>query len=169
MTRPRAVSSSRRSRSRKPLPTFIDVTRCTELTTRCCYAPTTSRVTPISSKGRYFGPFTITAVGPVTVTLALPDDMRMHSTVHVEKVKRYTPSVGEWVGRVQGAQPAPEVDADGELLWEVEAIAGKRVAREKVGRKQVEDGALPRLLEGLSCCRRVLGSVSRILQALWTW
>jgi hypothetical protein len=77
--------------------------------------------------GRYIGPFAVTAVGEVTVTLALPDDLRFHDTVHVEKVKRYVPSVGEWAGRVQEDRPlAVSVDDDGAPEYEVEAILGKR-------------------------------------------
>jgi hypothetical protein len=77
--------------------------------------------------GRYIGPFAVTAVGDVTVTLALPDDLRIHDTVHVEKVKRYVPSVGEWSGRVQEDRPLSQsVDEDGQPQYEVEAILGRR-------------------------------------------
>jgi hypothetical protein len=82
--------------------------------------------------GRYIGPFAVTAVGDVTVTLALPDDLRFHDTVHVEKVKRYVPSVGEWSGRVQEDRPLSQsVDEDGEPQYEVESILGRREGMEQ--------------------------------------
>jgi hypothetical protein len=95
---------------------------------------------PYKLEGRYFGPFAVIAAGPVNVTLALPADMKMHANVHVEKVKRYTPSVGQWVGRVQGDRPPPVLsEGEGEPEWEVEAIAGKSIRREevKVGSRKV--------------------------------
>jgi hypothetical protein len=85
--------------------------------------------------GRYIGPFAVTAVGDVTVTLALPDDLRFHDTVHVEKVKRYVPSVGEWSGRVQEDRPLSQsVDEDGEPQYEVESILGRREGMEQAAK-----------------------------------
>jgi hypothetical protein len=83
----------------------------------------------------YIGPFAITQVDGVTVTLALPEDMRIHDRVHVDKVKRYLPSVGEWIGRVQEdrVQPLP-AEEDGDGQYEVEAILGKREETESSGR-----------------------------------
>jgi hypothetical protein len=76
---------------------------------------------------RFVGPFTITAVGAAHVTLDLPDDMRLHDVVNVDRIKRYVPSVGEWPGRVQASRPPPaSVNKDGEGEWEVEAILGKK-------------------------------------------
>ncbi len=76
--------------------------------------------------GRYCGPFAIVAVGRGTVKLDLPGSMKVHATVNVDKVKRYTPSVGEWPGRAQLSRPLPvSVSDDGQKEYEVEAILGK--------------------------------------------
>jgi hypothetical protein len=76
---------------------------------------------------RFIGPFAIVEVGRATVTLDLPRDMKVHERVNVDKVKRYTPSVGEWPGRRQESRPLPvRVSDDGQGEYEVEAILGKR-------------------------------------------
>ena len=76
---------------------------------------------------RFIGPFTVDEVGVGTVTLDLPDDMRSHATVNVDRVKRYVPSVGEWPGRTQLDRPRPlRRGNDGVGEYEVEAILGKR-------------------------------------------
>ena len=82
---------------------------------------------------RFIGPFPITAVGTATVTLDLPRDMKVHERVNVDKVKLYSPSVGEWPGRTQESRPLPvRVSDDGKGEYEVEAILGKRVGLEDV-------------------------------------
>ena len=76
---------------------------------------------------RYIGPFPVVASGVGNVTLGLPEDMRIHDVVNVDKVKRYVPSVGEWPGRVQHSRPLPiRVGDDGTGEYEVEAILGKK-------------------------------------------
>jgi hypothetical protein len=81
---------------------------------------------------RYLGPFVITAVAKGRVTLDLPEDMkRLYPTINVERLKKYTPSVGEWKGRTQVSRPvAAYVDEDGHPEYEVEAILGKQVKKE---------------------------------------
>ena len=77
--------------------------------------------------GRYCGPFAVLAMGRGTVTLDLPGSMKkVYATVNVDKVKRYTASVGEWPGRSQLSRPLPvSVSDDGQREYEVEAILGK--------------------------------------------
>ena len=76
---------------------------------------------------RFVGPFEVVNAGSGTVTLDLPTDMRIHDVVNVDRVKRYTPSVGEWPGRTQHSRPLPvRVAEDGVGEYEVEAILGKR-------------------------------------------
>jgi hypothetical protein len=81
---------------------------------------------------RYIGPFVIIAVGKGRVTLDLPDEMkRLYPTINVERLKRFTPSVGEWKDRVQVSRPvAAYVDDEGNPEYEVEAILGKRNKKE---------------------------------------
>ena len=82
---------------------------------------------------RYIGPFRVAQAGQGTVTLELPDDLRVHQRVNVEHVKRYVPSVGEWPGRVQHSRPLPvRVSDDGRGEWEVVAILGKGESLEEV-------------------------------------
>jgi transposase InsO family protein len=81
----------------------------------------------------FVGPFTVTRVSEhgVNVWLDLPSEYRrLHQPFHVEKVKRYTPSVVEW-GRKQDDRPLPQL-IDGQQEWEVEMILGKREAEELV-------------------------------------
>ena len=81
----------------------------------------------------FIGPFPITRVSDhgVNVWLNLPRAYsRVHQPFHVEKVKRYTPSVIPW-GRKQDDRPLPEV-IDGEEEWEVEMLLGKRQKEELV-------------------------------------
>jgi hypothetical protein len=76
---------------------------------------------------RFIGPFPIVEVGTGTVRLDLPRDMKVHDRVNVDKVKRYTPSVGEWPGRTQVTRPlSVSVSDDGQEQYEVEAILGKK-------------------------------------------
>ena len=82
----------------------------------------------------YVGPFTITRVSDngVNVWLDLPKKLygRLHQPFHVEKVKRFTPSAIEWK-RDQEDRPPPE-EIDGEPMYEVETLLGKRVMEELV-------------------------------------
>lgn len=82
---------------------------------------------------RYVGPFPITEVMPngVSVKLRLPRQYRrLHQPFHVEKLKRFNPSVVEW-GRKQNDRPLPEL-VDGEPMWEVEMLLGKQTKEEMV-------------------------------------
>ena len=80
---------------------------------------------------RFIGPFEVVATSTGTVTLDLPADMRIHDVVNVDRVKRYTPSVGEWTGRTQHHRPLPvRLAEDGTGEYEVEAILGKKEAME---------------------------------------
>jgi transposase InsO family protein len=81
---------------------------------------------------RYLGPFAVLAVGNGTVTLDLPTELRRsYPTVNVDRVKPYTPSVGEWPGRQQHNRPLPvNAGADGAPEWEVEAVLGKKEEKE---------------------------------------
>ena len=81
----------------------------------------------------FIGPFPVTRVSDhgVNVWLQLPKEYsRVHQPFHIEKVKRYTPSVIEW-GRKQNDRPLPEL-VDGEEEWEVEMLLGKREGEELV-------------------------------------
>jgi hypothetical protein len=89
---------------------------------------------------RFIGPFPIVAVGTATVTLDLPRDMKVHARVNVDKVKRYSPSVGEWPGRKQESRPLPVlVSDDGQGEYEVEAILGKKEELEDAPSSAVDD------------------------------
>ena len=81
----------------------------------------------------YIGPFPITRVSDhgVNVLLTLPKVYsKVHQPFHIEKVKRYMPSVIPW-GRKQDDRPLPEV-VDGEEEYEVEMLLGKRQKEELV-------------------------------------
>ena len=54
---------------------------------------------------RFIGPFSVNEVRPGTVHLQLPTHMKVHDRVNVDKVKRYTPSAGEWPVRRRRAVP----------------------------------------------------------------
>ena len=89
---------------------------------------------------RFIGPFPILEVKPGTVRLQLPTHMKVHARVNVEKVKRYTPSVGEWPGRSQESRPLPVcVSDDGQGEYEVEAILGKMEAMEDAPQPAADD------------------------------
>lgn len=91
---------------------------------------------------RFIGPFTIVEVGVGTVRLDLPGDMKVHDRVNVDKVKRYSPSVGEWPGRSQESRPLPvRVSDDGQGEYEVEAILGKREEMETVPSSPMDDAS----------------------------
>ena len=75
--------------------------------------PNISHLSQASSKlnDPFVGPFTITRVSDhgVNVWLDLPSEYRrLHQPFHVEKVKRFIPSVIEW-GRKQNDRPLPEL------------------------------------------------------------
>ena len=78
----------------------------------------------------FVGPFQVVKVSAegLNVTLDLPEEYRrLHQPFHVSRVKRYTPSDIEWVGREQLDRPLPDL-IDGQPLYEVEAIMGKKFA-----------------------------------------
>ena len=81
----------------------------------------------------FIGPFTVTRVSDhgVNVWLDLPHEYRLiHQPFHIEKIKRYRPSEVEW-GRQQVDRPLPEL-VDGQEMWEVETVLGKREGEEMV-------------------------------------
>ena len=78
----------------------------------------------------FVGPFQVVKVSAegLNVTLDLPEEYRrLHQPFHVSRVKRYTPSDIEWVGREQLDPPLPDL-IDGQPLYEVEALMGKKFA-----------------------------------------
>jgi transposase InsO family protein len=105
----------------------------------------------------YVGPFKVIEAydNGLNVKLDLPEEYsRIHHTFHIDKLKRYTPSMIEWPGRVQPNRPRP-VLVDGEEQHEVEMITGKKEEEievlvyppeEKVEEesKEVNDGSLRR-------------------------
>ena len=114
-----------------------------------------------------------------TVTLDLPADMRIHDVVNVDRVKRYTPSVGEWPGRTQHNRPLPvRLAEDGTGEYEVEAILGKKEAMEGpsylVGgegwweEEEGEGSPLPRAVERGTAWTTAVGSETRMSQGRLT-
>jgi hypothetical protein len=68
---------------------------------------------------RYVGPFRVAEVreNGVNVKLELPEEFaRLHPVFHVEKLKRFKPSVINWPNRVASDRPAPVI-ADGKKLY----------------------------------------------------
>jgi hypothetical protein len=102
----------------------------------------------------FVGPFQVVKVSGegLNVTLDLPSEYsRLHQPFHVSRVKRYSPSEIQWVGREQVDKPLPDL-IDGQPMWEVEAIKGKKldtrtvlvydtrpVAEEKVEKAEAEE------------------------------
>jgi hypothetical protein len=77
----------------------------------------------------FVGPFQVVKVSGegLNVTLDLPSEYsRLHQPFHVDRVKRYTPSEIQWVGREQVDRPLPDL-IDGQPMWEVEVIKGKKL------------------------------------------
>ena len=77
----------------------------------------------------FVGPFQVVKVSAegLNVTLDLPSEYsRLHQPFHVSRLKRYTPSEIQWVGREQVDRPLPDL-IDGQPMWEVEAIKGKKL------------------------------------------
>ena len=92
----------------------------------------------------YVGPFTVTQVAPngVNVWLDLPPYYRrLHQPFHVDRLKKYQPSVRGWE-RQQVDRPPPEL-VDGEPMYEVEYIFGKKVEREWVDADSKEEDDAP--------------------------
>jgi hypothetical protein len=81
----------------------------------------------------YLGPFRVSLVRDVTLTLELPAGMRTYGNVHQSRVKRYTRSKLEWEGREQQDRPRPLIVTENEQEeYEVEAILAKDTFREPV-------------------------------------
>ena len=76
---------------------------------------------------RFVGPYKVKKiVSSNAVELELPDTIKIHPVINVNRIHRY-------VGQVEGQkreQPAPVI-TDGEEEWEVEKILNKRQIREK--------------------------------------
>ena len=78
---------------------------------------------PVKLKRRWVGPFRITKkISPVAYELDLPPGWHIHSSFHVSKLKKYHRS-DEFLREVE--PPPPEL-VEGELEYEVEAIARHR-------------------------------------------
>jgi hypothetical protein len=87
---------------------------------------------------KYIGPYMIKRViSPVAYELDLPNNMKIHPTFHVSKLKPYIENNDElFPNRGQIVRPAPDI-IDGEKEYEIERILGKR--ERKYGRgKRVE-------------------------------
>ena len=82
--------------------------------------------------GLFSGPFLVTAVDGVNVTLQLPETWQIHPEFHQSLVKPYYGAVPD--DALPG--PTPNVDDDPEV-FEVEAIRGRRLMGKK-GKKKVE-------------------------------
>ena len=82
--------------------------------------------------GLFSGPFPVTAVDGVNVTLQLPETWQIHPEFHQSLVKPYYGAVPD--DALPG--PTPNVDDDPEV-FEVEAIRGRRLMGKK-GKKKVE-------------------------------
>ena len=90
----------------------------------------------------FVGPFPVTRVSDhgVNVWLELPRRYeRLHQPFHVDKLKRFTPSVVPWV-RQQNDRPLPDM-VDGSAEYEVEEVLAKRTEEEVVD-VQPEGGAI---------------------------
>jgi transposase InsO family protein/predicted aspartyl protease len=85
---------------------------------------------------RWVGPFPVKElIGDhgLDVRLELPKKYsRMAQTIHVDKLKHFTPSQHEWPGRVQGNQRLPAVLEEENGEYEVERVIGKRITFEDV-------------------------------------
>jgi hypothetical protein len=93
-------------------------------------------------KDPYIGPFRVKEVkGDVNVVLELPASMRIHTTFHVEKLKRFVPSGRDWPGRQQLDRPAPVLNAEGNDQYEVEYFLGKRVEMRRINVQPESDVA----------------------------
>ena len=81
---------------------------------------------------RWFGPFKVTRVLPNDAYgLALPPGFRRtHTTFNVELLRPYVPD--EIPGREQPAPPAPEIDDEGQEVWEVEKVVDSKFVRGKL-------------------------------------
>lgn len=73
---------------------------------------------------RWIGPFSIVKrVGEVAYRITLPEGYKIHNVFHASLLKPYLAS-----GRVQ-PPPLPEIDAEGEAHFEVEAILAHRAKK----------------------------------------
>jgi transposase InsO family protein len=110
----------------------------------------------------YTGPFrVIEVIGDVNVKLDLPDSMKqIHPVFHVDKLKRYVRSTVEWPGREQEDRPPPVV-VDGEEMYEVEKIIGKKQEEKLVLVSGDEDAAVTEEDAGLRRSARLRGRSRR--------
>jgi hypothetical protein len=82
---------------------------------------------------KYIGPFKIKKkISGVVYELELPSDMKIHSSFHISKLKKYNKNdVSLFPNRVSQSisRPGPERIIDGEEAYEVEKIIGKRLTK----------------------------------------
>ena len=78
-------------------------------------------------RARWIGPFRITAIEGMNVTLDIPKDRRIHPTVHMDQVKEFHED-----SRPERKQPKPKpVKINGELEYEVEEILEEKIVKNK--------------------------------------
>ena len=92
------------------------------------YMNTNEKTRPVRKlRAKWIGPFTITKVEGVNVTLDIPADRRIHPTVHMDQVKEYHKD-----DRPEREQPKPKpIKIDGELEYEVGEILDEQVVNKK--------------------------------------
>ena len=83
--------------------------------------------------GLFSGPFAVSTVDGVDVTLELPETWQMHSVFHQSLVKPFYGNPPDEV--LPGLTPNPDNDPE---VFEIEAIRGRRLIGKKKKKKQVE-------------------------------
>ena len=86
---------------------------------------------------RFIGPYKVLEViNPVAYKVDIPSSLRIHNVFHVSLLKPYIDGAEAFPDREQVLRPPPEdLNEEGEELWEVEEIVGKRRRKVKKGRR----------------------------------